>query len=494
MAKDHSADLMQCLVSKLYSTITGDDKDIKLPRNKFVTWFLPGLPFDVKDFLYCAKGFGGETAEEIQQLYHQAFALSKLFDFIPDVNNEFFTDKMQQTIFTTTQDTISSVYKDILEYSRVYHSELGEEDKKKLERFRNLLSVTKEKEDLITGEKKQVTEPGPLTVAYNTYMNNYLDEVDVYMNLKIAAASASGDDPEAKKRVHEWANKAQFLRKKMEAADLAWVTQGYKNEYEEIGAYIRQITQRSMVLYKEDLQNKLKYGVLNSPIDGGSDFYYTTLIPGNFATSPGWTRFSFYEGDYESHYKKNTSQWSAGGNAMFGLFSIGAKAKGSKVEISTNQKSTNLKAELEFTQVPICRPWFEPGFFWMRAWTLGKLWDLNYDKEVSDGEKKPDGRLVAYPITALFVRNVKFTFDEADAQSKYVNKNISAGGKVGWGPFSVGGSYSKGSETRDFHSHVEGGAVEIPGIQLIGTINNIVPKCPDTHPDLKPEDFVGGGE
>lgn len=41
MAKDHSADLMQSLISKLYKTVTGSDASIKMPRNKFITWMLP---------------------------------------------------------------------------------------------------------------------------------------------------------------------------------------------------------------------------------------------------------------------------------------------------------------------------------------------------------------------------------------------------------------------------------------------------------------------
>ena len=456
---------------------------------------MPGLPFIPEDFLYCSKGLDGATAEEVKERYHQAFAVSKLFDFIPDVSKEFVTDEMQQTMMASTQDSISSVYHDILNYSKVYHQELSDKQKEKLEKFRNLLSVTKKVKDIITDEEKEVTEPGKLTLAYTQFMSNYLQEVDEYLSVKIDAQAATCDTPEAKRRVHEWANKEKYLRQKMEAAYLSWTAQGYKNEYEEITAYIDQVTRQSMVLYKKDLLFKLEKAMLNSPADGGSDFYYTTLIPGNFATSPGWTRFSFYEGDYESHYKKKTSSWSAGASAGFGLFSIGAKAKGSKVEVARDQKATNFRAEMEFTQVPIIRPWFEPGFFSMRGWTLDDMWRLNYkDIEVSDGNTadKPVGRLVAYPIHALFVRNVKFTFDEWDSQSKYVREQVSGGGSVGWGPFRVGGSYSRGSEQRDLKFHTEGGGIAIEGLQLIGMVNNVVPKCPNTNPDLKPEDFVGG--
>lgn len=498
MPKDVSADLMKALIAKLYATITGDNPDIKMPRNKFVTWMLPGLPFIPEDFLYCSKGLIGESAEDTRERYHQAWALSKLFDFVPDVSNQFLDNGMQQTIFSSTQDTISSVYSDVLKYSKVVDMPLSEKETAKLEKFRNLLTVTKEVTDIITDEKKQVTEPGPIVLAYTAKMDDYLSAADEYMNLLIDAQAAKGNDQEAIRRVAAFANKSKFMRSKMEAAWMAWVSQGYKNEYEQITSYIEQVTQKSMVLYKKELQQDFRNGLLTSPQEGtAGDFYYTTIVPGNFATSPGWTRFSFYEQDYENHYDKSTSQWSAGGGVSFGLFSIGARASGSKVEIAQNQQATNFRATLEFTQVPIVRPWFKPGFFSMRGWTLDKLWDLNYDKKVSDGgegkpDNKPDGRLVAYPITALFVRNVVFTSDQSQSQMDYVNSQISAGGRVGWGPFSIGGSYSHGSENYDFKAHSEGGSITIPGMQLIGFINNIIPKSPNPNPEIKPEQFVGG--
>lgn len=201
---------------------------------------------------------------------------------------------------------------------------------------------------------------------------------------------------------------------------------------------------------------------------------------------------TYYEGDYASHFEQKTSKWSAGGSGRFGLFSAKAGASGTKIEIAENQQTKNLYAEFEFTQVPIIRPWFDPGFFSMKGWTLDQLWDLKFPgKKVSDGAEVPAGRLVAYPITALFVRNIKMTFEENASQSEYVKKTIAAGGSAGWGPFKVGGKYSRGSETKDFKSEWSGGKVNVPGMQLIGFVNNLVPKSPDPNPNIKPEQFVG---
>jgi hypothetical protein len=59
---------------------------------------LLGLPFVPEDFMYCAKRFIGNLAEDIRKRYHQAWTLSEMLDFIPDVSNQFLDAGMQQTV------------------------------------------------------------------------------------------------------------------------------------------------------------------------------------------------------------------------------------------------------------------------------------------------------------------------------------------------------------------------------------------------------------
>jgi hypothetical protein len=81
---------------------------------------------------------------------------------------------------------------------------------------------------------------------------------------------------------------------------------------------------------------------------------------------------------------------------------------------------------------------------------------------------------------------------EVERHSDYVKKSIEAGGFVGYGPFRIGGSYGSGSETNDMQFHQEGASLVIPGIQLIGFVNNLIPQSPNPNPDIKPDEFVGG--
>jgi hypothetical protein len=494
MPMEHGGDLMKALVAKLYATITGDDDAIKIPRNKYVSWFRPGVPFAPADFRYCATGFTGNTVEEVKNAYHQAFVLSSLFDQIPDTSNGFVGPELQQSIFAGTGDRISAVYNDVLKYSRVVDRPLSDQEAAKLKKFRDLLSVEVEETNLVTDEKTIVSRPGKLTLAYTQKMDEYLSIADELVNMKVEALAATGDDAESRRRVYNYNEKAKFVRKRLEAAEMAWVAQGYRHEYEQINAYISQVTEKSLVLYKQDLRRKFDAALTSSVVDGGSDFYYTTLLPGNFATSPGWTQFTFNQWDAETHHKGETTGWGGSADLNFGLFSIGAKADGGKAQNRDDQSQANFSASFELTQIPICRTGVDMGFFSMRSWTLDDNWNLSYDnRPVSDGTAEGNtGRLAAYATSALFVRNVRLTSSVWSHHADFMNSTVGGGGSIGYGPFRVGGSYSHNTTAGNTSYHLEGDTLVIDGMQLVGTVNNIIPRSPNPLPGLEPGDFVGG--
>ena len=343
------------------------------------------------------------------------------------------------------------------------------------------------------GEMKRFTEDSPLTVAYTEKQSEYEVALNEYNNLIIDGLSATGKDPEAVRRVQAAARMSKFLSDKVNSAYKRWVSQGYKNEFEQMNAYIHQATQKSMVMYKDALQQKYEGARLDNIAIGGElgKFYFTTLVPGNFATSGGWTQFTFFDQDYHTHYKKSTEKWGASARVNLGFVRFGGSGGGSKEQISSSVDMSKFRISLKFAQVPILRPFMDPGLFTMRGWRLGKEWFDNYPNQtVSDGNADPKGRLIAYPITALFIRDVEITSSELASQYDSLQKHVSGGGSAGFGPIRVGGSYSYGKEKRDTSFHRAGDTLKIPGMQLIGFINHTVPKCPDTNPEIEDSLFV----
>jgi len=116
------------------------------------------------------------------------------------------------------------------------------------------------------------------------------------------------------KAVSYWALNAGLLRDKAKAAMDDWIANGYKNDYEEIAAYIAQVEGRDLVLLKQQYIDELEQAKLTG-LASGSDYYYTALTPAHFAdSSAGWTNFSFSSGDFArySNSQFNASGWESG--------------------------------------------------------------------------------------------------------------------------------------------------------------------------------------
>ena len=170
----------------------------------------------------------------------QAEQLARLCDFVPDVttiNNKQFS----QFTVANNEGSLSDRYEYILRMSQVMETVLPDDVKQKIAKFRGLLQTTTTKKDLVTDEEKEITGPSPMVIAYNDRMANYINTALEYNQHRIDALA--GNDP---KDVQYWAINANLLRAKVRAAMDDWIANGYKDDYEEIGAFIDQVQARDM--------------------------------------------------------------------------------------------------------------------------------------------------------------------------------------------------------------------------------------------------------
>ncbi len=479
--------LGETLISQIYSIITGGDDKVKPSEHSFLSWCMPGLPFTNEDFGFCQKGFGGgATAEEEKLLLNQAFAFSQLVDFIPDRSGIYANDQ-QQTVWRTSQARMSHMYGEILKASKVVNDELTPAEEAKLENFRTKLRVTKTVKDLVTDETKQVTVDGPILQAYNEKYAAYDEARTLYNAKRLAAIAASG--PEGKAAVMDWQLNAAQYKMKVDHAMADWKAGGYKEDVEKINAYIQNVTQRSMQTWKKRLQD-VHDGALVTALGPGQEFFYTTLLPANFAArDSGWTTFTVSHEAVKESSRAKSNAWSAGGGFGWGLFSFGGGGSGQSAESSSSKQVSSFKLSLSLTQVVISRPWFYPEFFMSRGWTLRKGQGWMFDAMPSDGGMPPQGNFIAYPASAIFARDIVIESADFVSELKEFSKNVSANTSVGWGPFRVKGSYSHSDSGRDFMSNSDGQSLRVPGMQIIGFVNHLVGKAPNPLEDLKEADF-----
>lgn len=479
-------ELGSTLLVQLSNIVNGGDGRAPASTDTFLTWCTPGLPFDPSDFEFAASGFGGAAdAENYRRLLQQAFNFAQLVDFIPTLSAPYARGD-QEYVSRPSQQRLSQVYGDILRFSKVAKYDLTPEEVAKLEKFRKLMRVTKTEKNLVTDEEVEKTVDGPVLVAYNEKMAAYITERAAYNSLRVKADSAKGPDGIA--AVAEWASNEELFWLKVKAAENAWASGGYRFDVDDMNAYIRQTTQRSMKLWKAGLEDDLSKSV-QSATTPGSSFHFTTVIPGNFAKAGGWTGYGMSHEETESNTHFESESWSAGASVGFGLFSFGANASHSSESQSSDYRVESFRISFELAPVMISRPWFAAEFFQNQGWTLRKGEGWFYDDFPSDGERPPKGNMIGYSTQAIFARNIVIESAEFATAYQASKSSTEVGGSVGWGPFSLSGSYATAEGDTHFESKVDGARITVPGMQIIGFVNELVGKAPNPMEGLTDADF-----
>jgi hypothetical protein len=526
--------LANSIMGKLYDVLTNGDDTVPKSENNFFSWETPGVPVALEDFEFLTQGFTGVVkpaavrtmldatqaaagsapaaggsanppaaqpglteaqlaalrAQDVSGLFQQAESFARLVDFIPEcaaINGRKFSQKAVQS----DNGSFSDVYDMTLKMSQVMQSVIPDDVQKKIDHFRSLLTATTEKTDLITGDKVQVSGPSPLVQAYTDKMTAYDNAALAYNNARINAMAA--DDPRS---VQYFAVNAPILRNQVKAAMDDWIGAGYKNQYEEINAFIAQVEQRDLSLLKKNYEDDLEKARLTG-IASGSDFFYTALTPAHFATSSGWSNFHFSSGDF-SRYAN--SKFAAGGweaSASASYFGIGgggsAGHSSSSSQFNSSFNSDHCSMSFDICQVAIVKPWLKTSYLNSHTWRFDQGNPDVKGQVLSDGGAPPKGLLPAYPTSIIFIRNLFLDFGDNSGFQNYMHQEEAShqggGGGVSFGPFSLSASashWSRNSSTQSSsgYSFTDQG-LSVPGMQIVGYKCHVLPKAPNPSPDIK---------
>ena len=178
------------------------------------------------------------------------------------------------------------MYGDTLDRCWVADEQLTDRQREMIERSRALLQETVEVEDFLTGERRQEVRESRVMKAYKEYATEYENAVVQYAVGLARAQSGTAAD------LIEWNRSGGILRQRAMRARSDWVGMGYKEDVEEAQATINQILGTSMVQWKNGLQQGVAEITDNTQGVYGYPFFPAGVLPGGFARSDGWTRYS----------------------------------------------------------------------------------------------------------------------------------------------------------------------------------------------------------
>lgn len=459
--------LLKSLLNKVGSVLNGGSEIPSASKDNYIAWCSPGIPFQKADLKFAVKGINGKDSEETVELIRTAAEFSRFANSIP-------SSQVIGGTFEQNGSIVWDLYEQVLRFSRVPKDDMTEQEAQEIERLRKKLTVSKKVmvEDEETGDEveKEIEVDSPKMKAYKAKMKVYEDAVMKYNALRIDALNT-----ENKKAVMEFAMNGNLLYKRVEEAMDEWSGSGYKEEIEAASARIKQTSQRSMTLLKQNLQSRLERARLTDP-STNSEFCLTTFYPGNFiASDEGWTQFTFQHNDKATFLQDKHAETTVNAGLHWGLWKADANGKHSKDELHKNMESNDFEMKFKLTQVPLSRPWFSPEFLVNESWD----WDQSVHQILSDGKTPPSGLMVAYPTTAVFIKDVEIRSSGIKDVYDEINRSLDAGGTVGWGPFSITTKHSQTSKEVKTRFDQATNTLTVEGMQLLAFKCFALPQAPN---------------
>ncbi|MEG3918478.1 hypothetical protein QUA07_04925 [Microcoleus sp. T3_A4] len=211
----------------------------------------------------------------------------------------------------------------------------------------------------------------------------------------------------------------------------------------------------------------------------GIFYWRSRAIPSDWhdpAIAADWAVMEASSSSYVNETSSEFTSYGGGGGFGLGLWSFGGGFQSSEAKHQEQSESSNIVVRFKYATVTLDRPWLNYTLFKLPGWNVSGI----QPKFFSNGTKQAQNNslIPLLPQRFIVVQDVEITANWGQTDLDIIDKAISGSASVGWGPFSVSGSYSHSSSKETFKAERDGSTLKIPGMQIIGWICNVVPACP----------------
>jgi len=456
MAKDK--EIMDALRAKLYAIVSAGDTLNNVPSggSTFLSFCNPGIPLAIEDLDF---GFLSQNQRQIES----SSAFFELVDTIPKPSG----------FWSTANSKMNKEYEKVLTSKVLPISNLTNQELTLLNNAKKLLVQDMEIIDLYSGQKKTIPGDTPIFERYKqlkaAYENALLKYNSLLINMTIRGDQASR---------MEWSLNGPVFQSQVNSFYQTWLP--IKQHIEEALSIIENLDGRGPNQYWSGLLDDFRKSKRTDA--SGQNFLLTKYFPETFwddAHTESWTKFSFISSEIHNVDTRTSTSWGGGADVSFGLWSFGGDASSSSQYNTYSSDSNNLGIDVELVKIPLRRSWFNSGIFNSRGWKF----DPNLNRDLlSDGGTPPSGTLIGYSTSLIVARNLILKMDLSSTRDSYAASQFSSSLKIGWGPFSLRGNYSKSTQTSTHDFKFDSGGISCPGMQIIAFVNELLPKSP--NPDM----------
>jgi hypothetical protein len=214
-------------------------------------------------------------------------------------------------------------------------------------------------------------------------------------------------------------------------------------------------------------------------LDGIADYWRTRTIPSDWhdpAIAGDWPVMEASSSSYFNETSSEFTSYGGGGFVGIGLWTVGGGFNSTAQEERFHSESEKIKVRFKYATVTLDRPWLNYTLFKLPGWSVSGISPNFFSNGAKQNQK--DSLFPLLPQAFIVIRDVEITADWGQTDRDIINKAISGSARVGWGPFSVGGSYSHSSSTDTVKAEFKNSTLKIPGMQIMGWICNVLPACP----------------
>lgn len=467
MTNEQEKQLLQAIYDRLFDAVTYQPAGSKNPFTESETFihFSKNAAVNVKAFANPrtpSNPLGDlKTSEEFSRLVDQVSPLALEWE--------------------NTGNQLSKVYKQVVDSANAT-TKPDEAAEKMYNTAYNYLHPETKSENPFTHEVVVERTDSPDYVAYEDNMDDYLNAIQAY---RIAYNSYLDDledkDAEIRRKAdRNWQAKAPGLEnnikktlRKLGVGNAKYVEQALAILNTTINDGIRQAISAAQDAVRED-------HAFSSSLGQGDKWFLSYPVPANWTegNNLSFSELKINGGNTTIRSKSTEHSFSVDTSMNYGLWKVKASAGGNFQHFNSSTDKDSVEIIAKIAKVEIKRPWFLESIFRLHNWSTNLVSNKGGISNGKIDSSNKNGLIPMYPVAFVVAKDICIKANFSHEDKEHIKESARANTSVGWGPFSIGGSYGYGKTEDTFHSDYQNGTLRVPGMQIIAWISRVVPFSP----------------